>query len=215
MKLVLHNYWRSSASHRVRIALGLKQLAYEYVVVNIVGGAQHADAYRAMNPSAQVPTLEIAEDDGTRRTIAQSLPIIEYLEDRFPDHPVHPKDPYLRARARQLAEIVNAGIQPFQNLSTSKKLKALGADDGPWIKGFVADGLAAFARAAEETAGRFCVGDAPTLADCCLVPQLASARRFNVDYAQHPLLVRIEQACLALPAFASAAPDQQPDAVKQ
>jgi len=215
MKLVLHNYWRSSASQRVRIALGLKQLAYEYVAVNIVSGAQQSDAYRAKNPLAQVPTLEVTEDDGTRHAISQSLPIIEYLEDRFPEHPIHPRDPWRRARSRQLAEIVNAGIQPFQNLSTSRKLKALGADDGPWIKGFIADGLAAFARTAEETAGKFSVGDAPSLADCCLVPQLASARRFGVDYAQHALIVRIEEACLALPAFAAAAPEQQPDAVKQ
>ncbi|HEY1556267.1 MAG TPA: maleylacetoacetate isomerase [Kofleriaceae bacterium] len=214
MKLVLHNYWRSSASHRVRIGLGLKQLAYEYVVVNIVHEEQHADAYRAKNPMAQVPALEITEDDGRVLSINQSLPILEYLDERWPEHPLLPRDPYLRARCRGLAEIVNSGIQPLQNLSTTKQVTAFGGDAATWPKPFVADGLAAFERAARATAGRFCVGDTPTIADCCLIPQLASARRFAVDYAPHELLVAIEARCLALPAFADAAPDRQPDAVR-
>jgi len=228
MKLVLHNYWRSSASHRVRIGLGLKQLAYEYLAVNIVKGAQIDDAYRAKNPSAQVPTLEVIEDDGSRRAIAQSLPILEYLEERFPTIAILPEDLYLRACARGLAEIVNSGIQPHQNLTTTKKLEALGVQTAPWVKGFIADGMIAFARAAGEVSGRFCVGDRPTIADCCLIPQLASARRFGVlttewdrsiaGIADHlPMLQRlldIETRCLALPAFGHAAPDLQPDAVK-
>ena len=214
MKLVLHNYWRSSASHRVRIALNLKGIAYDYVVVNILKKEQHADAYRARNPLAQVPTLEVTEDDGRVFAITQSLPILEYLEERFPEPAILPQDPYLRARARGLAEIVNSGIQPLQNLTTTNKLHKLGIDTAEWVKPFIADGLAAFARFAAETAGRFCVGDAPTVADCCLIPQLASARRFGVDLAQHESLVKIEANCLALPAFAAAMPDQQPDAVK-
>jgi maleylpyruvate isomerase len=214
VKLVLHNYWRSSASHRVRIGLGLKHLAYEYVAVDIFHGAQHADAYRARNPIAQVPALEITEDSGERRTLTQSLPILEYLEERWPEAPLLPRDPYLRARARILAEIVNSGIQPLQNLTTTNKVKALGGDPAEWIRGFVSSGLAAFERTAAETAGAFCVGDAPTIADCFLVPQLASARRFGVDVASLGALLEIEAHCLALPAFANAAPDQQPDAVR-
>lgn len=214
MKLVLHNYWRSSASHRVRIALGLKRLPFEYVAVNIVKGEQHADAYRGHNPLAQVPALEVTEDGGERHTVTQSLPILEYLEERWPEVPILPRDLLLRARARTLAEIVNSGIQPHQNLSTTNKVKALGGDPVAWTRGFIADGLAAFARTAEATAGAFCVGDAPTIADCCLVPQLASARRFEVDVAHLPRLLEIEARCLALPAFADAAPDQQPDAVR-
>jgi len=218
VKLVLHNYWRSSASHRVRIALALKRLPYEYVVINIVQGAQHADDYRARNPLAQVPTLVVTEDDGTVRSMAQSLPIIEYLEERFGGSPgsvpLLPQDLYLRARARGLAEIVNSGIQPHQNLTTTNKLKALGVDDAAWVKGFIADGLTAFARASAEVAGAFCVGHAPTIADCCLVPQLASARRFHVELAGYPQLLAIEARCLALDAFASAMPDRQPDAVR-
>lgn len=215
MKLVLHNYWRSSASHRVRIGLALKDLPYEYVAVNIVKGEQAADDYRKHNPLAQVPTLEVVEDDGRSFAINQSLPILEYLEERWPDRPrLLPADLYLRARTRALAEIVNSGIQPHQNLTTTRKLKAMGGDDVAWVKGFVADGLAAFARAIEDVAGQFCVGDAPTIADCCLVPQLASARRFAVDISQHSQLLAIEERCLAMPAFAKAMPDQQPDAVR-
>ncbi len=214
MKLVLHNYWRSSASHRVRIALNLKRLPYEYVIVNIVKNDQHADTYRAKNPMAQVPTLEVTEDGGARHAITQSLPILEYLEERWPEVPILPKDLYQRARTRGLAEIVNSGIQPLQNLSTTNQIKTLGGDVVVWVRPFIADGLAAFARNVADTAGAFCVGDSPTIADCCLVPQLASARRFAVDISQHTQLLEIEARCLALPAFADAMPDRQPDAVK-
>jgi maleylpyruvate isomerase len=216
MKLVLHNYWRSSASHRVRIALGLKGLTYEYTIVNILKRDQFADAYRDKNPMSQVPTLEISEDDADGKVIAisQSLPILEYLDERFAGAPLLPKDPYLRARARMLAEIINSGIQPLQNLAVTKAIKAFGGDEQAWPRPFIAEGLAAFERSARDIAGKFSVGDAPSLADCFLVPQLASSRRFGVDVARHELLVQIEQHCLALPAFANAVPDQQPDAVK-
>ena len=214
MKLALHNYWRSSTSHRVRIGLGLKRLPYEYVAVDLIRGGQLTDAHRAQNPLAQVPVLEITEDDGQRRVIAQSLPILEYLDERWPEVPILPQDPYLRARARMLAEIVNSGMHPLQNMSTTNRVKALGGEVLAWVQGFMAPGLAAFARAAAETAGAFCVGDAPTIADCCLVPQLTSARRFEVSLAGLESLLEIEARCLALPAFASAAPAHQPDAVR-
>ncbi|HEX8112696.1 MAG TPA: maleylacetoacetate isomerase [Kofleriaceae bacterium] len=214
MKLVLHSYWRSSASHRVRIGLGLKQLPYDYVAVNIVHGEQLADAYRAKNPMAQVPTLEVTEDDGTRFALTQSLAILEYLDERWPDPPLLPRDPLLRARARALAEIINAGIQPLQNLGTLRKIKSLGGDEAAWIRPVIADGLAAFARIAAEVSGTFSVGNAPTIADCCLVPQLAGARRFQVDLEPFPRLLAIEAHCLPLPAFADAMPHHQPDAVK-
>jgi maleylpyruvate isomerase len=213
VKLVLHSYWRSSASHRVRIGLGLKELPYEYVAVNIVKHEQAAEAYRARNPMMQVPTLEVTEDDGAVHTLAQSLPILEFLDERFPAQPLLPRDTYARARARALAEIVNSGIQPFQNLSTTKRVKEAGGDPDAWSKGYVERGLVAFEQAVGD-ARAFCVGDAPTIADCCLVPQLASARRFQVDIARFETLLAIEQRCLALPAFQRAAPDQQPDAVK-
>lgn len=211
MSLKLHNYWRSSASHRVRIALGLKGIAYEYVVVNILKQEQNATAYAAMNPSQQVPTLEL--EDG--RMLVQSLPIIEYLEEKYPEPRIFPADLYLRARVRALCEIVNSGIQPHQNLTTMMRVKAFGGDEVAWPRPFIAEGLTALTRAMEGTRGAFCVGDSPTAADCFVVPQLASARRFGVDLAAYPVLTAIEERCLALPAFADAAPPKQPDAVKQ
>ena len=215
MKLVLLNYWRSSASHRVRIALGLKQLAYEYVVVDIIapgGGQQKSADYRGKNPMQQVPTLEVIDDDGTTHLLQQSLPIIEFLDETFPGAPLLPKDPYARARARALAEIVNSGIQPLQNLSTTKRVKQLGGDDAQWARDFIRPGLEAFAALAAETAGRFCVGDEPSIADCCLVPQVHSARRFGASLDGLDLIVRIADTCDALPAFADAVPARQPDA---
>jgi maleylpyruvate isomerase len=237
VKLVLHNYWRSSASHRVRIALGLKKLKYEYRAVNIVKDEQLADGYKAHNAMAQVPTLEIVEDDGASWYFTQSLPIIEYLDERWPEPFILPGlDPMMtvgpgtdrriafsRARARALAEIVNSGIQPHQNLSTTRKLKSLGIDDQAWPRPYIATGLAAFEALVIDTWAAlghgprsilFSAGDVPTVADCCLIPQLASARRFGVDYAKHEVLVAIEKRCLELDAFKNAAPENQPDAVK-
>ena len=205
----LHKYWRSSASHRVRIALGLKGLTYEYVVVNILKAEQHAAGYTAKNSMGQVPTLEL--DDGTM--LVQSLPIMEYLEEAHPSPSILPRDPVARARCRALAEIVNAGIQPLQNLTTTNAVKSFGGDAAVWPRKFIADGIAAYERALAGD-GPFSCGDTPTIADCCLVPQLASARRFGVDPAQFPRLLAIEERCLALPAFANAAPDKQPDAVR-
>ena len=215
-RFVLHNYWRSSASQRVRTGLHLKGLAFEYVTVNIVANDQFGDAYRVLNPHTQVPTLVITELDGTTRVLTQSLAILEYLDERFsgPEYvPLLPRDAYLRARSRSLAELVNSGIQPHQNLSTMRKVAELGGDPSTWPRSFIAEGLASYDRACADVAGTFSVGDAPTLADLCLIPQLFSARRFKVPFEAHPRLVAIEAACLALPAFAKAVPDQQPDAV--
>lgn len=214
MKLVLHSYWRSSASHRVRIGLGLKQLPYEYVAVDIVHGANRSDEYLALNPQAQVPTLEVIEDDGSRIALTQSLSILQYLDERWPDPPLLPRDPLLRARARALAEIVNSGVQPLQNVAVLRKIKSLGGDEAEWIRPVIASGLAAFAQIAAGVAGTFSVGNTPGLADVCLVPQLAGARRFQVDLDPYPKLLAIEGHCLPLPAFADAMPHHQPDAVK-
>ncbi|HLL22923.1 MAG TPA: hypothetical protein VK427_12375, partial [Kofleriaceae bacterium] len=162
--------------------------------------------------------------------ISQSLPIMEYIDERWPDPPILPilrRDSpnalpiaFMRARVRALAEIINSGIQPLQNLSTTRAIKKFGGDEAVWPQPFIASGLAAFEALAIDTAktlgcepGPFSVG-APTIADCCLVPQLASARRFGVDYSKHALLVQIEKNCLELPAFANASPDHQPDAVR-
>ena len=212
MKIALHNYWRSSASHRVRIGLGLKELAYEYVAVNILEGAQASEAYVAKNPLAQVPTLEITDDRGQTIRLTQSLAILEYLDERWPENPLLPRDPYRRAKARTLAEIINAGVQPLHNLGVLRRVKKLGGDDVAWVQPVMAAGLAAFARTVDEVGGEFSVGDSPTIADICLVPALLAARRFKVELSTHDRLLAIETRCLALPAFADAAPDRQPDA---
>ena len=120
MKLVLHNYWRSSASHRVRIALEVKQLAFDYAIINILQRDQFSDLYRGMNPMSQVPTLVVTEDSGTTHTLTQSLPILEFLDERFPTTPLLPKDPYRRHQVRALCEVINSGIQPLQNLAASQ-----------------------------------------------------------------------------------------------
>jgi maleylpyruvate isomerase len=212
--LRLYSYWRSSASHRVRIALGLKGLAFEYAAVHLLreGGEQRMPAHLARNPMAQVPTLEITEDDGTVRHLSQSMAIIEYLDERWPSPGLLPGDPYLRARTRALAEIVNSGIQPLQNTTTMRRVRELGGDDVAWVRAFIGEGLRAYARSAADVAGRFSVGDQPSLADVYLVPQLHGARRFDVALDDVPLLARIQEACEELPAFRAAEPQRQPDA---
>jgi len=218
----LYNYWRSSASWRVRIALRWKDLPYEYHAVHLVrgGGEQFAPAYLDVNPLSQVPVLELDPEPGAAppagappRRIAQSLAILEYLEECFPTPPLLPRDPWLRARARQIAEIVNSAMQPFQNTSVLGYVKeTLRGDDQAWIRHFLVRGLAALERTAGETAGHFLVGEAPSLADVCLVPQLYGARRFGVDLTGVPTLLRVESTCNMLPAFAESHPDRQPDA---
>jgi maleylpyruvate isomerase len=211
----LYSYWRSSCSWRVRIALNLKGLAYTYEAVHLLkdGGQQHTEAYRALNPMRAVPTLEF-EEGGMKRKLTQSIAILEYLEERYRTPPLLPADPYLRARARMLAEMVNSGIQPLQNLSVLQWVKhELKGDDKAFAAYWNARGLAALETVVKETVGTYCVGDAVSLADICLVPQLYSARRNGVDLTPYPTLTRIEAACEKLPAFQAAHPDRQPDAV--
>jgi maleylpyruvate isomerase len=213
--LRLHSYWRSSASWRVRVGLHLKGLKFDYAAVHLLqdGGQQHSEAYRALNPMRTLPTLEWTEEDGTQRRLSQSLAILEYLEARHPSPPLLPKDPYLAAKARMLAEMVNSGIQPLQNLSVMQRIKSeLKADEKAWSAYWNVRGLEALEAAVKPTAGRYCVGDEVSLADICLVPQLYGARRFAVDLTPYPTLLRIEAACNELPAFQAAHPDRQPDA---
>ncbi len=211
----LYNYWRSSSSWRVRIALNLKGLSYEYVPVHLVkdGGEQHTEAYRSINPMRNVPVLEFTEGSQVRR-LSQSVAILEYLEERYPSPALLPADSYLRAHCRMLSEIVNSGIQPLQNLAELQRIKGeLKGDDKAWCAYWIDRGLAAFHTSVQETAGTYCMGEAVSFADIFLVPQLYSARRFGVDLKPYELLTRIEAACASLPAFQAAHADRQPDAV--
>lgn len=217
MTIRLYNYWRSSASWRVRAALHLKGLAFEYVPVHLVKGEQRSTEHHARNPMDQVPALELELPGRGTVVVAQSLAILELLDELHPEPALLPRDPYLRARARELAEIVNAGIQPHQNLAPMGRIDALQAGAGKaHARHFNELGLAAYEARAKDVAGRFSVGDSPSIADLCLIPQIYSARRFEVPdlEARFPLLMRIEAACSALPAFAAAHPDAQPDAPK-
>lgn len=207
----LYGYWRSSSAWRVRIALEWKGLPWEYVPVHLVadGGQQNLPAHAARNPMRQVPVLEL--DDG--RLLSQSVAIVEYLEELQPTPPLLPADPFARAVVRQLVEVVNSGIQPLQNLRVLAAMEAAGGDRGAWARQVIEPGLAALQELARPHAGRFLVGDAPSLADVFLVPQLYNARRFGCGLEPLDLLLRVEQAAQALPAFQRAHPDRQPDAV--
>jgi maleylpyruvate isomerase len=212
MTLRLYTYWRSSSAWRVRIGLGLKGLGHELVPVDLGAQEQFGDAHRARNPMSQVPVLEVVEGGRTLR-IPQSMAILEWLDERFPDPPLLPPDLDGRARVRALAEHVNSGIQPMQNAIVLRMLREkVPGWDREWARSFIARGLDALERAVADGAGRFCHGDAPGLADCYLVPQLYNARRFGVDVAPHATLRRIEGACAALAPFQAAHPDRQPDA---
>lgn len=215
--MIFYDYWRSSSAWRVRIALNIKRIAVERRAVNLAppgeAGAQHSAEFRALNPMSQVPVLVIDGAPGPPRTLTQSMAILEYLEERFPSPPLLPADSWLRARARQLGEMVNAGIQPIQNLSLLRRLQESGlAEPRELARHHIAHGLGAIEAIAGETAGRFLVGEAPTLADLYLIPQLYSARRFNVELSLFPKLLQVEASCAALPAFIEAHPDLQPDA---
>ena len=216
MTLRLYGAWRSSSTYRVRIGLALKGLVAEQVPVNLVAGEQFSEHHRARSPLAQVPVLEVDEDGRTLRLV-QSMAILEWLDERYPDPPFLPPDLAGRARVRALAEHVNSGIQPLQNSYVLKLLKErLPGYERDWARLHISRGLEGLERAVGDgAAGRFCHGDAPGLADCYLVPQLYNARRFAVDLAPYPTLRRIEEACAALAPFRSAHPDRQPDAPPQ
>ncbi len=211
--LILYSYFRSSASHRVRIALNLKGLPYEYKAVHLLnnGGEQNRDDYTQLNPLRQVPTLI-----HKGRAIGQSMAILDYLEWLEPAPALFPKEPYARALVLQACEIINSGIQPLGNLSVVNELeKRAGFDQAKkneWIQHWIHKGLTAFESMIRPHAGRFCFGDGPTAADCFLVPQVFGAIRFGADLGRVPLLAEIHETCMGLKAFANAAPGAQPDA---
>lgn len=211
----LYTYFRSSAAYRVRIALHLKGIAFDSIPVHLLrgGGEQHMDAYQAVNPAELVPALATAG-----ATLTQSLAIIEYLEETHALMPLLPADALGRARVRALAQTIACDTHPLTNLRVLQHLKgplALSEDDKmAWIRHWMGEGMrvleAQLAHSADT--GRFCHGDMPTLADCCLVPQVFNANRFGIDLAPFPTITRIDAACSSIPAFQAAHPAQQPDA---
>jgi len=211
----LYTFFRSSASYRVRIALNLKGLTYEQVPIHLRrgGGEQFAVSYKTINPQALVPAFE---DDG--RILTQSLAIMEYLEERHPKPALLPADPADRALVRSMALIIACEVHPIQNLRVLVHLKnnMHQSDDdlNRWARHWIDLGLSALEQIVVSSSKRskFCFSDTPTVADICLVPQLANARRFGCDLSVYPTLLQIENACNGLPPFADAAPEKQPDA---
>jgi maleylpyruvate isomerase len=207
----LHGYFRSSASYRVRIALNLKGLSTEHLPHHLRKGEQCAPAYLAINPQGLVPTLE--DDAGT--VLTQSLAIIEWLDETRPTPPLLPKDPLRRAKVRAFAQALACDAHPVQNLKVLNRLRELGLAEEKvteWAAWANREGLSACETLIAGESGPFCFGAAPTIADLCLVPQLANARRFGVDVSAYPRLLKAEAAAKETKAFADAAPDKQPDA---
>ena len=209
----LYTYFRSSAAFRVRIALNLKGVACEPVFVHLAKGQHRERQYVEVNPQALLPTLEL--DDAKR--LVQSLAIIEWLEEKYPKPALMPSDALARARVRSLAYLVACEIHPLNNLRVLQHLKrALGQTQEQidnWYRHWIADGLAKLeADLARPGTGKFCHGDSPTMADCCLVPQIFNAKRYNSDLAPYPITMRVFENCMKLEAFDRAQPSKQPDA---
>lgn len=214
--LKLYSYFRSSASYRVRIALYLKNIHFEYVPVHLVnrGGEQRLTEFLQKNPMGQVPTLE----DGDLK-LSQSMAILRYLDDLYPSPALFPIEPRMAAKCIEICEIVNSGIHPIQNLSVLQKLtKDLGMNQNgvsQWAKYWINKGFTGLEQTLQQTAGQFCLGGELSAADLFVVPQVYNARRFKVDMTQFATISRIEQNCLQLEAFQKAEPHTQPDTPKE
>jgi maleylpyruvate isomerase len=214
----LFNYFRSSGSYRVRIALNLKGLRYDYEPIHLRrnGGEQFTPEFRKLNPHALVPVLQ----DG-QELLTQSIAILEYLEEVHPTPPLLPTEPIARAKVRALALSVACEVHPLNNLRVlgylSKELHVSESATVEWYRHWVDLGFEALETQVAQSRGlgQFCHGETPTMADCCLVPQIFNARRFGCDLSRFPTLIAIEQSCNELPAFRKAAPDCQPDAESQ
>jgi maleylpyruvate isomerase len=207
----LYDYWRSSAAYRVRIALHLKGLAYEPIAIDLRKGAQRSRAYRARNPQGLVPYLEDGEVG-----IGQSFAIMEYLDERYPEPPLLPKDAAARAYVRALALAIVCEIHPLNNMRVLQYLEQRGApepDRLTWYRHWVGQGFEPIEAVLAARGDPFCFGDSPTLADVCLVPQVYNARRYSCDLEPYPTIRTLDGRCRQIEAFAKAAPELQPDAV--
>ncbi|MED6255516.1 Glutathione S-transferase zeta-1 [Ataeniobius toweri] len=205
VKPVLHGYFRSSCSWRVRIAFALKGIEYNHVAVNLIkdGGQQFTEQYKTLNPMQQVPAVEI---DGT--TLFQSLAVIQYIDETRPGPRLLPVDPKARAQVRMISDLVASGIQPLQNVYVLQKI---GAEKLPWTQHFINRGFQALETILKQTSGKYCVGDEISMADICLVPQVYNAQRYNVDVSQYPTIKRINETLLEIEAFKLSHPSRQPD----
>lgn len=209
--MILHGYWRSGTSYRTRIALNLKGIAYRQAALDLRTGAQKSAAYLRLNPQGLVPALET--DDGL--VLTQSPAILEWLEETHPEPPLLPRDAAGRAQVRAMAAVIGCDIHPLNNLRVLKAVRGLGADQAgvdAWAGRWIIDGFTALEALAVRHGEGWCFGAAPTLADCYLMPQLYSARRFNVDLTPFPRLLEIEARAEVHPAFIAALPENQPDA---
>jgi maleylacetoacetate isomerase len=214
-RLRLFSYWRSSAAYRVRIGLNLKGLAYEIVPVHLLrdGGEQHSAEFRLANPQGLVPVLQHGQ-----RMMRQSVAILEYLDEVFPQPALLPATARERQRSRALAQVVACDVHPLNNLRVLQYFEQEWHVPQPerdeWVRHWINDGLGAFEAMLEDhpSTSTFCDGRTPTIADCCLIPQLYNARRFGIDLTSYPTIQRIEAACMELPAFDAARPERQPDA---
>lgn len=211
MAAVLHNYWRSGTSYRTRIALNLKGVAYDQVGVDLRAGAQKSDSYLALNPQGLVPALEADGD-----VFTQSPAILEWIEERWPEPPLLPSGRDARAHVRAMAAVVACDIHPLNNLRVLKAIKQdFGADEAQtkiWTARWIEAGFTALEALIARHGDGWAFGSTPTLADCCLIPQVYSARRFEVDLNPFPRILAVDARAADHPAFQAAHPDRQPDA---
>ena len=211
MALTLHSAWRATAPYRVRIGLGIKGVAYDYVALDLIAGDQRGAAYREVNPQGLVPALDLG--DGT--VLTQSLAILEWLEETRPSPPILPRSAVDRATVRAMAGIIACDIHPLNNTRVGRKLNKIGVEPEvitEWIHGWIRDGFDALEPMVSRHGGQFAFGDIPTIADCCLVPQVYSARRFELDLKPWPVLTGVADRAAMHPAFLAAHPNRQPDA---
>ncbi len=207
-KPLLYSYFRSSCSYRVRIALALKEIDYDYKAIHLVKGEQHGEEYRKFNPLGQVPCLVTEQG----KSISQSVAIMEYLEEAYPNTKrLLPRDPIKRAKVREMVEAINAGTQPPQNLSVMNMARDKPEERQEWGRYWIERGLRAVEQLVRQSAGRYCVGQEVSLADCCLVPQVYNAQRFKVDMNQFPNINALVKRLEDIEAFQAAAPTSQPD----
>ena len=212
MPLTLHSAWRASAPYRVRIGLALKGVAYQYAALDLLAGDQRGAAYRAVNPQGLAPALDL----GDGQILTQSLAILEWLEETRPTPPILPRSALDRATVRAMANIVACDIHPLNNTRVGARLKTLGIGDDAlvrdWIQPWIREGFDALEPMVARHAGMFAFGDSPTIADCCIVPQVYSANRFQLDMTSWPAIAGVAERTAMHPAFAAAHPSRQPDA---